>query len=321
MTTPKTLVVSLVGAGCIAAAGLGGYLAARSGSTPAAAAAAPPVTGGTAAPDSPRNTTESPVSAPATRGARPARPVPTAAATPTRTSPLAVPAAPNRTASQAPIEEVDRTAGSEPADPAADQPVADAETPAGGSPPAGITAASIPDYDELTVRADSVIGIRLDAAVSSETARVEDRVTARVTRDVSVDGRVAVPSGSMLEGIVTNVQRGGRFKERARLGVRFTSVVLADNQRVPIQTETIYRVGDAPTGEATAKIGGAAVVGAILGSVIGGKKGAAIGTTAGAAGGTAAVMAGDVNNAVIAAGAPLTVRLTAPATVPVEHQP
>ena len=150
---------------------------------------------------------------------------------------------------------------------------------------------------------------------------MEDRVTARVTRDVNVDGRVAVPAGSTLEGLVTTVQHGGRFKERARLGVRFTSVLLADNKRIPIQTETIFRIGDAPTGEASAKIGGAAVLGAILGSVIGGKKGAAIGSTAGAAGGTAAVMAGDVNNAVIPAGAPLTVRLTAPATVLVEHQP
>lgn len=193
--------------------------------------------------------------------------------------------------------------------------------PASSEPMAAAIAPPVPEYDELTVRADSVIGIRLDGAVSSETARVEDRVTARVTRDVMVDGRVAVPSGSTLEGVVSTVQRGGRFKERARLGVRFTSVLMADNRRVPIQTETIYRLGDAPTGEASAKIGGAAVVGAILGSVIGGKKGAAIGSTAGAAGGTAAVMAGDVNSAVIPAGSPLTVRLTAPATVLVDHQP
>jgi len=63
------------------------------------------------------------------------------------------------------------------------------------------------------------------------------------------------------------------------------------------------------------------VIGSILGAVIGGKKGAAIGATAGAAGGTAAVMAGDRNAAVIPAGAPLTVRLTAPVSVLVPHEP
>lgn len=315
--TSKTFVLGFVGAGCIAAAGLGGYLAVRSGSTPAAAA---PSTAGTGASDSARNTTDSMVTTPPAKGTRPARALPTPAASSAATTPLAVPVAPDRPTAARPADEVDAAVAPQPSDITPDESVADAQTSAGG-PTTTAVATPAPDYDELTVRTDSVIGIRFDAAVSSETAHVEDRVTARVTRDVSVDGRVAVPSGSMLEGVVTSVQRGGRFKERARLGVRFTSMVLADSKRVPIQTETIYRVGDSPTGEASAKIGGAAVVGAILGSVIGGKKGAAIGTTAGAAGGTAAVMAGDANNAVISAGTPLTVRLTAPATVPVEHQP
>ena len=96
--------------------------------------------------------------------------------------------------------------------------------------------------------------------------------------------------------------------------------MLADNVRLPIQTETIFRDGDSPTSEATSKIGASAVVGAILGAVIGGKKGAVIGGTAGAAGGTATVAAGGRNEASIPAGSPLTVRLTSPLTVMVERQ-
>jgi hypothetical protein len=169
----------------------------------------------------------------------------------------------------------------------------------------------------VTVAENSVVGIRFESPVSSETSRVEDRVSARVTRDVLVDGRTAIPAGATLEGAVTLVQMGGSFKERARIGVRFTTIVLSDRTRVPVQTETIYRDGDAPGGEATSKIGASAVVGAVLGAVIGGKKGAAIGGTAGAAGGTAVVMAGGPNAASIQAGAPLTVRLTAPVSVSV----
>jgi hypothetical protein len=175
-------------------------------------------------------------------------------------------------------------------------------------------------FEELTVAENGVIGIRLETPVSSDTAKVEDRVTAQVTRDVAVDGRVAVPAGSRLEGVVTAVERGGRFRERARLGLQFTAVVLADDTRIPVQTEPIYRIGDAPGGEATAKIGAGAVIGSVLGAVIGGKKGAAIGGTAGAAGGTATVMASDPNHVMLVTGTPLTVRLTEPATfrVPVE---
>ena len=191
--------------------------------------------------------------------------------------------------------------------------------PAGVSvdPSAPASPLGAPSFDEVTVAENSVVGIRFESPVSSETSRVEEQVTARVTRDVLVDGRTAIPAGATLEGGVTLVQLGGSFKERARIGVRFTTMVLPDRTRVPIQTETIIREGDAPGGEATTKIGASAAVGAVLGAIIGGKKGAAIGGTAGAAGGTAVVVAGGPNAATVAAVTPLTVRLTAPVSVPV----
>jgi hypothetical protein len=117
------------------------------------------------------------------------------------------------------------------------------------------------------------------------------------------------------------VERGGKFRERARIGIRFNTLVLADNTRVPIQTDVIVRMGDAPGTEATAKVGGAAVVGTILGSVFGGKKGAAIGSAAGAAGGAAAVAAGSRNAAIIPGDTALTLRLTAPLTIDVPREP
>lgn len=177
-----------------------------------------------------------------------------------------------------------------------------------------------PRFEELTIKADSVVGIRLETGVSSETARVEDRVTARVTRDVLVDGRTALPANARIEGVVTNVEQGGKFRERARLGIRFTTLVLADGTRTSIRTDTIFRDGESPAADATSKVGASAVVGAILGAVVGGKKGAVIGGTAGAAGGTAAVMSGGRRAASFAAGAPLTLKLTEPLTVLVERE-
>jgi hypothetical protein len=160
----------------------------------------------------------------------------------------------------------------------------------------------------------------MDTAVSSETAKVEDRVSARVTRDVKVDGRTVIPAGARLDGTVTMVERGGKIRDRARIGVRFDTLTLGDTDKVAIQTETIFRDGEAPSNEASSKIGASAVVGSILGAVLGGRKGAAIGGAAGAAGGTAAVMAGDRNAATIPYGTPLTVRLTAAVSILVPHE-
>ncbi len=177
-----------------------------------------------------------------------------------------------------------------------------------------------PAFDERTIASASVIGIRMDTAVSSETAKVEDRVSARVTRDVKVDGRTVIPAGARLDGTVTMVERGGKIRDRARIGVRFDTLTLGDTDKVAIQTETIFRDGEAPSNEASSKIGASAVVGSILGAVLGGRKGAAIGGAAGAAGGTAAVMAGDRNAATIPYGTPLTVRLTAAVSILVPHE-
>ncbi len=177
-----------------------------------------------------------------------------------------------------------------------------------------------PTFAEYVLDSGSVMGLQIENTVSSATAKLEDRVDARVTRDVRVGGETAVPAGSRLRGEVTLVEEGSKFRGSARLGIRFHTLVLEDGSTVPIQTETIYREGDAMGTRSAAKIGGAAVGGAIIGAILGGGKGAAIGAGAGAGAGTAATAAGPRSQAVMQAGSTVTVRLSSPATVRVEKE-
>ena len=230
--------------------------------------------------------------APASRPSRPARPAPQVAAnTPappsSRESTLATIPAPSIPESQS-------------------QPARPIEPPA-------------PVLEELVVSAQSVIGLQMETAVSSDNARLEDEVVARVTRDVKVGDRVAIPAGARAQGEVTLVERGGKVRDRARLGVRFTSIVLADGTRVPIHTEAVLREGDSPGRESAAKIGGGAIGGAIIGGILGGAKGAAIGGAIGGGAGTAAVAANGRNAATLPAGSPVTVRIERPVAVTVER--
>jgi hypothetical protein len=161
---------------------------------------------------------------------------------------------------------------------------------------------------EVGVLAESVIGLQLESTISTESARVEDPVGARVTRDVRVGGRVVIPAGTEAIGLVTFVERGGRMKERARLGFRFNTLVFPDQSRVSISTDTIYRVSESPAQKSSAKIGGAAIGGAIIGAILGGGRGAAIGGGLGAASGAAAAMSSDRIAAVVPAGTTISVR-------------
>lgn len=307
----------VVAAACIAAAGGGAYFATRHTATEPAVAASAPTDATTptaeavvsAAPTQTTPTLEAP--RPATPPARvePARPVARRQA-PTTIS--------QDEAGRAARAERDRSASSVPA------PEAPAQAPlaATSAPAAQFTAPPAPEppaeFVDLTVAANQVVGLQVDTTMTSETARVEDRVDARITRDVKVGDRVAIPAGARALGSVTLVDRGGKLKDRARLGVRFHTIVLGDGTRVPFQSDVVFREGDSPAAESSAKIGGGAIGGAIIGGILGGRRGAILGSTAGAGAGTAAVMAGDRNAAVLRAGETITVRLMQPLTVTVE---
>lgn len=327
---PKPLAFALVAVGCITAAGLGGYLATRHAvpAPPVSAAEAP--SAGTAAPGQVTETEGVLAEAPPAASARKAAPTTSSSATSSsRSKATPAPSARRQSPPQRPApaarETPTRQRETVPVAPAVvEEPSPSTSSDTFSSMPAPPTPAPIPRepervFEELVVAADSVVGLQIESTVTSETARIEDKVDARVTRDVRVSNDVAIPAGSRLQGSVTLVERGGKVKERARLGVRFHTLVLADGTTIPLQTETIYREGDSPTGESSAKIGGAAIGGAIIGAILGGAKGAAIGGSAGAGAGTAAVMAGGRNPAVLQSGSTVTVRLSDPVKVTVER--
>jgi hypothetical protein len=336
---------ALLGALCVAAAAGGGYLAIRQNAATVASSAAAPAATPAPVPAKQVQETEAAAGGLATRSqaspaesatnaqpirakrngapirpaARPARPADATRAsndrlsTPERSWPSAAASTPPPTAA---APSATPTLPAEAPAPVAhlDEPVAP-EPPPAPQPPEETLERT---FDELVVSADSVIGLQTESPINSERARLEDRVEARVVRDVRVGSQVAIPAGARTIGSVVLVERGGKFKERARLGIRFHTLVLADGSRLPITTETIYRDGEAPGNSSAAKIGGGAVAGAILGAIIGGSKGATVGATSGAGAGTAAVMAGNRSLATLPAGTEVTARILSPVTVTIE---
>ena len=326
---------------CVAAAGGGAYLATRHN------------TQGTAAPASPAPTADAPAvqavtssegvlsAPPAAAPAAAERPLPSTSApalapaqTPAPRRAQPAPAAP-ASRREAPAQ---RQASTRPA-PATEPVLAPVQPSASGgsmwesrpavqpavpeqqpAPEPEPVAPPAPEFLELIVPADAVLGLQMESTVSSDRAKVEDAVDARVTRDVRVSGRVAIPAGSLVYGTVTEVERGGKMRDRARLGIRFHTVVLAGGDRLNLRTDAITREGASPGRESAAKVGGAAVGGAILGAILGGRKGAAIGGAVGAGGGTAAVMAGEANVVTVPAGSTVSVRIQQPITVTVEKE-
>ena len=335
------LVFAALTAGCLVAAGLGGFVAIRYGQ-PAAATAEQPAAPPMASPSTPGAVTESegvitPVPAPASTPAAVATP-PVARVAPADSEAVRASTSRSTSSRRTPSEPDSRRASASPSRPAPapepppaapagsqgtmweTRPAIEPESPAVAEEPQQPPPPPAPEFVDLQVPADSVLGLQVDRTVTSDLARVEDKVSARVTRDVRVGSRVAIPAGSVVSGSVTEVDRGGKMKGKARLAVRFHTVTLADGTQLSIRTDAVVREGESPARETAAKVGGAAIGGAILGAILGGGKGAAIGAGVGAAGGTAASMANDRNAATLPAGTSVTVRVQQPVTVTVQKE-
>lgn len=143
--------------------------------------------------------------------------------------------------------------------------------------------------------------VRLNTQLDSATATQGQAWSGTTASDILVGGRVAIPAGSPVSGIVTDAKSSGRLHGNGVLSLQATSV-----NGIAIATDTLTRDGAGHTKSNVAKIGGGAAAGAILGGLFGGGKGAAIGTVVGAGAGTAGAAATGKREATIPAETALT---------------
>jgi hypothetical protein len=187
------------------------------------------------------------------------------------------------------------------------------------APPSAKAAA--PVLRDVVIPAGTRLPVALDTPVGSDISRVEQPVTAHLTRPLVLHGETVLPAGSRLGGVVVDATRSGRVKGRAHVAVRFDSLTPAgpsvESARYRIETTAVGRTAAATKKKDAMEIGGPAAGGALIGALAGGKKGALIGTAVGGGAGTAVVMSTRGKEVRLPKGSALTLRLTEPVTVKV----
>jgi hypothetical protein len=152
------------------------------------------------------------------------------------------------------------------------------------------------------------LDVRLQDTLSSDRNQVEDRFTATTAVDLEMDGRVLIPAGSEVRGVISSVHPAGRVERKGSMTVSFDELTI-NNRSYPMRgTVTQAIESDGVRGEA-AKIGTGAGVGAIIGGILGGFKGAMAGILIGGGGVVAATEGKDVE---LPAGTILRVSLDTP---------
>ena len=118
----------------------------------------------------------------------------------------------------------------------------------------------VPTFRESTVPVGTVLTLRLDTSLASDTSRVDDAVQATLMEAVVVDGVDVLPRGSVLAGAVTAVESSGKVSGVARLVVQFRSVSLAGRAGEIYALSAYLRTAAAPTRSALIGGAGTAVV-------------------------------------------------------------
>ena len=162
-----------------------------------------------------------------------------------------------------------------------------------------------------TLPAGQEVDVRLRTTLSSETAEVEQRFETTTVVDLVQNGRVLVPAGSVVEGVVSDVDKAGRVDRAGALTLTFDRLHVNGRERDIRGSATEVFESRGIREEGTV-IGAGAGVGGIVGGIIGGVKGAIIGAVIGAGG---AIAATDGKDITLPAGSIVRVRLDSPVRV------
>ena len=179
------------------------------------------------------------------------------------------------------------------AQPGATQPAAPAGTSDAATGAVPVAAAPVaeappppPPPQPIVVPAGKTVTVRMGEALGSKTAQDGQAFTGTLANGIAVNGKVVIPAGSRVTGVVSEAKSAGKFKGEAILAIRLTSI---DVKGAPTNVGTDeYVVTQKGKGKRSAvMIGGGAGGGALIGGLAGGGKGALIGGLIGAGAGTA----------------------------------
>jgi hypothetical protein len=155
------------------------------------------------------------------------------------------------------------------------------------------TPAQVISADPGTIPVGQEIDVRLQETLSSETAQVEQRFETTTVVDLVQDGRVLVPAGSRVRGVVRDVDRPGRLDREGELMLAFDQV-MANGREYPMRALATQVYESRGLRDEVGTIGIGSGAGAIVGGIIGGLEGALIGAIVGTGGAIAATEGKDV---------------------------
>ena len=96
---------------------------------------------------------------------------------------------------------------------------------------------------QVTIKGGTIVPLESTATVKAADVNVGQTVDFKVSRDVVVDGVVAIPRGTIAKGTVYEAKRSTAFGTKGRLGIKARSLTLPSGENISFASSDIYIPG------------------------------------------------------------------------------
>jgi hypothetical protein len=169
-------------------------------------------------------------------------------------------------------------------------------------------------YGEITIPAGQSLLVRMIDGVDSSKNQVGDVFHASLETDLYIRDSLVARKGTDVYGRLAEVKEAGHLSGSAELQLELIRIVI-DGHDYPLVSSDYSLKGQGRGSDTAKKVGGGAVVGAIIGAIASGGKGAAIGAGVGSAAGAGVQVFTRGKQVKVPSEALLEFRLEQPATV------
>lgn len=124
-------------------------------------------------------------------------------------------------------------------------------------------------WDMREVAAGTALELVLSNEITADEITEGDEFSGKIIKDVLVDGRLVIPRGTVLHGVLSTLEGPKRAGRNGYINARFDYLITPDRRRIPIEGNSTTRDSK---GKAAAKVVGRALgftaVGGVVGTVL-----------------------------------------------------
>ncbi|MGL4851883.1 MAG: hypothetical protein ACRC3Z_04475 [Phocaeicola sp.] len=96
---------------------------------------------------------------------------------------------------------------------------------------------------EVTIKAGTLIPLQVINATKATDLDKGQKVGFRVSREITLNGKSAIPYGTIVQGTVYEAKRSAWWGTKGRLGIKIEEIIMPDGTVIPLNNGDVYVTG------------------------------------------------------------------------------